>query len=239
MPAPVDNREFIRKRVENLRNNPAPRIPVALCLDNSGSMAGDPINELNAGIKLFYEAVLSDEVVMYSVDLCIISFDDEAVIVQDFCTISEQPEPPTITTRQGATFMGEAVNLTLDLLEKRKQEFRDNGIDYYQPWLVLMTDAEPYGEEPSVTESAMKRTSQMINERKLTIFPVGIGPKANRDVLKRFSPLTDPLKLNGLNFKKFFTMLSKSVAATANSSGVVSILPEPGAFEDWNQLQIH
>ena len=33
--------------------------------------------------------------------------------------------------------MGEGVTLALDLLKKRKQEYKDKGVDYYQPWLAF------------------------------------------------------------------------------------------------------
>lgn len=34
-------------RIEDLVNNPTPRIPICLCLDVSSSMDGAPISELN------------------------------------------------------------------------------------------------------------------------------------------------------------------------------------------------
>ena len=36
-------------RRKDLVENPTARVPVCLCLDVSGSMSGDPINELNCG----------------------------------------------------------------------------------------------------------------------------------------------------------------------------------------------
>ena len=44
-------------RMEDLVNNPTPRVPVCLCLDVSGSMSGPPIDELNQGVKLLYDAI--------------------------------------------------------------------------------------------------------------------------------------------------------------------------------------
>ncbi|MBQ7217656.1 MAG: hypothetical protein IJS39_16945 [Synergistaceae bacterium] len=38
-------------------DNPHPRSAICLCLDTSGSMSGDHINELNAGIRLFYDTI--------------------------------------------------------------------------------------------------------------------------------------------------------------------------------------
>ena len=37
-------------RMEDLVNNPTPRVPVCLCLDVSGSMSGSAIDELNQGV---------------------------------------------------------------------------------------------------------------------------------------------------------------------------------------------
>lgn len=236
----MDSRnEFIRQREEDLVSNPTARVAVALCLDNSGSMQGQPIAELNRGIKLFYEAVMADEVARYAVELCIVSFDYEAVLVKDFCSMDMQPVPPVLSTRKGTTHMGEGVNLALDMIERRKKEYKEKGNDYFQPWLVLMTDGEPYGEDPAVTQEAMRRITKKVNERKLTVFPIGIGAEANRDTLKAFSPKREPLKLQGLKFKEFFEWLSKSVSEVSSSTpGNTVTLPMPDMFESWTQLEL-
>ena len=39
-------------RMEDLVNNPTARVPVCLCLDVSGSMDGEPIRELNDGVRM-------------------------------------------------------------------------------------------------------------------------------------------------------------------------------------------
>ena len=48
-------------RMEDLVNNPTARVPVCLCLDVSGSMNGEPIHELNEGVRMFYNAIQEDE----------------------------------------------------------------------------------------------------------------------------------------------------------------------------------
>ena len=45
----MDNNLLVR--LEDLINNPTARVPVCLCLDTSGSMDGQPINELNEGVR--------------------------------------------------------------------------------------------------------------------------------------------------------------------------------------------
>jgi len=221
-------------RQEDLVTNPTARVPVCLCLDTSGSMEGDPIRELNEGVRLFYEAIREDETAMYSAEISIVTFGDSVQLVEDFATIDRQPHPPVLQAG-GMTPMGEAVNLALDCLEKRKQEYRDKGVDYYQPWLVLMTDGKPNG-SPSEFARAVSRTTDMINNRKLTVFPIGIGAQADMNALKQFSPTRPPLKLQGLKFREFFTWLSMSVAKTSQSTPGEKVQLDVEGLKSWANL---
>ncbi len=54
--------------------NPENRCPVLLLLDTSGSMAGEPIQELNRGIAAFKEDVLKDTKASLSVEVAMITF---------------------------------------------------------------------------------------------------------------------------------------------------------------------
>ena len=89
-------------------------------------------------------------------------------------------------------------------------------MDYYQPWLVLMTDGAPNGDYDELSR-AIKRTAEMANQKKLSVFPIGIGNDADMEVLARFSPKRNPLKLKGLKFREFFEWLSQSVSQTSQS----------------------
>ena len=222
-------------RNEDLVNNPTARVPVCLCLDVSGSMDGDPIHELNSGVKLFYDAIRADETAMYSAEICVVTFGYEgAKKVCDFASVEIQPNAPYLYPN-GGTPMGEAVNLALDLLEDRKQEYRDAGVDYYQPWLVLMTDGYPNGDERAL-ERSITRTVEMIKNRKLTIFPIGIGKDADMNVLQRFSPNRTPLRLQGLKFNEFFSWLSKSVSRTSQSIPGETVSLDQEGIKGWADL---
>ena len=131
--------------------------------------------------------------------------------------------------------MGEAVNLALDLLEHRKEEYKEKGVDYYQPWLVLMTDGEPNGDKVELSR-AINRTSNLVNEKKLTVFPIGIGTEADINVLSQFSPNRQPLKLQGLKFREFFAWLSKSVSNTSQSFGGKSVNLDVDGIKGWSEL---
>lgn len=221
-------------RLEDLVNNPTARVPVCLCLDTSGSMDGAPINELNEGVKIFYDAIKEDETALYAAEVSIVTFGGGVTCIEDFANVERQTNIPKLYAN-GGTPMGEAVNLALDLLEKRKEEYKDKGVDYYQPWLVLMTDGQPNGSN-SELEQAIRTTNELVNNRKLTVFPIAIGDDADIDVLKRFSPNRQPLKLKGLMFREFFSWLSKSVSATSQSTPGERIPLDVDGIKGWAEL---
>lgn len=200
---------------DDLIDNPTTRVPVCLCLDTSGSMMGQPIEELNRGIQSFFKEVTEDEVARYAVDICVVTFGDQgARLLQDFCSLDTATCPHLMAN--GGTPMGEALTIALDKLGQRKQKYKDSGIDYFQPWLVLMTDGQPNGNR-TVLEEACRRTSSLQGEKKLTIFPIGVGNDADMKVLGRISPQRSPLKLSGLKFVEFFQWLGMSVSRTSQS----------------------
>lgn len=221
-------------RLEDLVNNPTARVPVCLCLDTSGSMSGMPIKELNEGVRLFYEAIREDETALYAAEVCIVTFGGYAKCIADFASLDLQQDIP-ILSANGMTPMGEAVNIGLDLLEQRKKEYKEHGVDYYQPWLVLMTDGAPNGDSQELSR-AISRTVDLVNSRKLTVFPIGIGSDADMDVLGEFSPKRSPLKLKGLKFCEFFSWLSKSVSKTSQSSLDETVKLDVEGIIGWGEL---
>ncbi len=229
----MDNNLLVR--LEDLVNNPTARVPVCLCLDTSGSMDGQPINELNEGVRLFYEAIKEDETALYSAEISIVTFGgNNAECIADFASLELQPNAPKLLA-SGMTPMGEAVNMALDLLERRKDEYKDRGVDYYQPWLVLMTDGEPNGDKSELSR-AINRTVELVNQKKLTVFPIGIGAYADMNVLEQFSPKRPPLKLQGLKFREFFAWLSKSVSKTSQSTPGESVKLDVEGIKGWGEL---
>ncbi|MCH3960187.1 MAG: VWA domain-containing protein [Selenomonas sp.] len=247
-------------RIEDLVNNPTPRVPICLCLDTSGSMGaveGDyqstgkvvyedghnwtlvtggtsRIDEMMNGIKQFYEAIREDEIAVYSAEICVVTFDSKATCVLDFANLERQEELPVLKA-EGATAMGEGVNLALDRLEERKKEYKDKGVDYYQPWLVLMTDGEPNG-NPAELQRAIERTITLESEKKLTIFPIGIGNESDQSTLGRFSQKRSALKLQGLKFSEFFAWLSASVVKTSQSMPGENIKLDLEGIKGWADL---
>ncbi|MEH2292420.1 vWA domain-containing protein [Nostoc sp.] len=207
--------------------NPENRCPVILLLDTSGSMSGQPIQELNRGLAAFKEDVQKDSQASLSVEVAIITFGPIVKLVQDFVTI-DQFTPPILKANH-FTPMGAAIEYALDFLENRKQTYKDNGILYYRPWVFLITDGAP----SDSWDSAAKRLREAEAQSRLSFFAVGVKG-ADMNILKQISPPErPPVMLNGLDFRELFVWLSASMKRVSSGKvGQAVALPAVG----WSQI---
>ncbi|GAB4217547.1 MAG: VWA domain-containing protein [Synechococcales cyanobacterium] len=185
-------------------DNSEKRCPVILLLDTSGSMSGAPIAALNEGLKQFREDILKDEVAQLRVEVAIITF-GPVKLHQDFCTVDQLDQ--TTLRAQADTPMGRAIEFAIEKLEQRKQLYRANGIEYYRPWIFLITDGSP---TDAWQESALK-VRKGEEERKHLFFAVAVQG-ANLEVLSQIAPENrPPVRLAGLQFIELFRWLSSSM----------------------------
>lgn len=210
---------------DNFAENPEPRCPVMLLLDTSGSMAGNPISELNEGLITLKDELHADSLAAKRVEIAIIKF-GPVETVNDFHTV-ENFHPPHLKA-SGDTPMGAAINQGLDLLKARKEIYRANGIDYYRPWVMLITDGGPTDH----WQSAATRVHEGESAKAFSFFAIGVE-KANMEILKQISA-RQPLKLKGLRFRDLFAWLSKSMKSVSQSSvGDTVPLTNPVTPEGW------
>jgi uncharacterized protein YegL len=207
--------------------NPENRCPVILLLDTSGSMTGQPIQELNRGLAAFKQDVQKDSQASLSVEVAMITFGPIVKLTQDFVTI-DQFTPPTLEVA-GVTPMGAAIEYALDFLENRKQTYKDNGILYYRPWVFLITDGAP----TDSWDSAAQRLREAEAQSRLSFFAVGVKG-ADINILKQISPPErPPVTLNGLDFREMFVWLSASMKRVSSGKvGQAVALPAMG----WGQI---
>jgi uncharacterized protein YegL len=195
---------------------------------------GVPIDELNEGVRHFFDAVKNDQVAKYSAEIAMVAFSSVVGKVLDFDFV-ERSEPPTLELEleYGGTSIGKAVKLALTLLEDRKKQYKEVGVEYYQPWLVIMTDGMPTDDE-HIAVSNKVRT--LINNKKLTVFPIGIGDGADMEMLGLFTVKRPPLKLKGLKFREFFEWLSQSACTVSRSNPGDRIELDTDGIYTWGEL---
>lgn len=207
---------------DDLLCNPAPRLPIAVILDTSGSMAGRPLEELQEALARFLDELAGDADASASADLAVITVGGDVAVQRPFALAASGGVPAL--EADGATPLGAGIGAALRLLDERKTQYRAAGTPYYQPWLVVLTD----GAATDDTARARSQTARLVRERKLTVFPVGVGPHADLDQLQALAGGVRPMRLQGLAFGAFFRWLSASVACASRSTpGQGVALPSP------------
>lgn len=193
-------------------------IACILLVDTSGSMIYDgAIDELNAGLKAFGEALKNDSKASGCADVAVISFNNTVELVQDFCP-GDEYKAPTLRA-SGATALNEALITAMDMLEERKELYRELGIDYWRPWMFVLTDG--IATDKIYDGAAHQRISEALDQGKpkFNFFPMGIG-RANIEYLKSYTKDGKGmvLKASQDNFKDAFVWLSNSIIEVSNSN---------------------
>lgn len=239
-------------------DNPEPRCPVVLVLDTSGSMAGEPIRELNEGLRLFAAALSADRLAALRVEVALITFGGKVralniqgagqtggaeIVPFNPFGLAVRPKPQEIPLDAGQAFipvdrfqpptldaggdtpMGEAIRKALALIKQRKEIYKQNSLDYFRPWLFVISDGKPTDRG---WEEAANQVKQEEGRKGLIFYAVGVEG-ADFKSLEKFSSERTPLKLNGLAFNEMFNWLSKSLSVVAHSRpGEQAPLPPVG-----------
>lgn len=189
------------------------KVPLCLVVDTSGSMLNKDgterpkIEELNANIHQLINYIRNDSKASRICDLSIISFGGSVNVVSGYDNV-ENIEFQGLRA-QGATPMGEAVHKAIELLQIRRNYYRKNDIEHYKPIMLLMSDGAPTDDY----DSAAGAMSNLVRNKELKIFPVGVGVSFDKQVLKSFSPLIDPKIIRDTGgFAMLFRLLSSSTS---------------------------
>lgn len=206
-------------------SNVQPRCACLLVLDVSGSMSGQPISELNAGLKVFQDDLRADALAMQRVEVGILTFGP--IQIEMPFQGADTFVAPTLTA-QGSTPMGAAILQAVDMIRQRKEDYRANGLPYFKPWIFLITDGAPDSGDP--WHAAADAVRQGEAAKSFNFFAVGVQG-ANMDTLGKLSAARQPLSLQGLKFRELFAWLSTSMKQVSRSSvGSETQPPSPAGW---------
>ncbi len=215
---------------DDLITNTSSRIPVCLCLDVSGSMY-DCIGELESGVNAFYDAVRKHDAAKDSCEIAVVTFGSSVQVLEDYSTVDRKS--PLKLTANGGTPMAEGAEKALEILEARKNEYKANGVDYYQPWLIVMSDGEPNSRD--AVKVVQDKIKELEAQKKLVVFAIGIGDGAAMEVMDDFSR-KKAKKLKGFNFADFFEWLGKSVGIVSASQVGDKVKLDMTGVDDWSEI---
>lgn len=198
-----------------------------LVLDVSGSMSGEPINQLNRGIKTFHEEIQADSTASNRLEICLIEFSSDVNVLVEPSLVENFTMPYLIT--KGTTKLVDGVREAIQKVAERKSWYKSTSQKYYRPWIILMTDGGPDSDQD--VDGLANEIKNGASNKSFFFFAVGVQG-ANMDVLNKISsPEMPPAHLEGLKFSDFFKWLSASMTTvTGSKDGDTINMPSPASW---------
>ena len=185
------------------------------------------LDNLNSGLREFYDEISNDETTSQRLEIAIITFNDVAVCTQTPALISNM-EMPTLEAN-GDTALVDAVNEAIDLVADRKAWYKSTNQTYYRPWIILMTDGEPnQGQDVDTLSVRIKKDCA---DKRYAFLPIGVD-NANMTVLQKLQGNIPAMKLKGTKFSDFFKWLSASMG-TVVSAGEGQTVDLTSGADNW------
>jgi uncharacterized protein YegL len=202
------------------------KCPVVLVLDTSGSMSGEPINELNKGLLSLKDEILGDPVLSQRLEVGIVCFDDDARVEKQIDLLSPDSSMPTLEPG-GVTNVVSGLNLAMKIIEERKSFYKSNQEPYYRPFIVLFTDGAPTN-TPVEIDELDQRIQQLSDNKKFVFIPFGVEG-ADMQLLAKLATQTNDQRLANkavaykmadvTKFAEIFSFVSASIGAAIDKGG--------------------
>jgi len=204
-----------------------------MVLDDSGSMDGSPIQQLNEGLKSFAQDIEDDVRLSNGLELALIKFGSDVEVIQEPALIYDVTMP-TLTADSGLTSLNEAVREAIRTVEDRKAYYKQSKMTYKRPWIVVLTDGAPTDGDVGALASQIETDTKNGSYVLLTIGVDGADMGTLNQMagyIKKedgsFEKMS-ALSLESAKFSEFFEWLSKSMAIVHDSKdGEGVTMPEP------------
>ena len=211
-------------------NNPSQRSACLVLIDASDSMCQiwpgeqrSPLDELSGGLDTLIASIRKDPLAKARVELSFLMFGTTPAEPTPFATVDDVVLPHLIP--MGITNSAEAIQVGLDHLENRKQDYKRNGIPYTRPMVIFLTDGLSTSSKEDMA-AASSRIKEMEAGKKLSFFAIGVGNGTDKAELDSLGT-RESVSLRGMSFGPLFEWLSASMSSVSASSPEADRVPLP------------
>jgi uncharacterized protein YegL len=201
------------------------KVFVSLVLDISGSMQGNPIKKLEEAVDLFLREIKNDSTASKSAEIEIIGFGNNNVEVISGLNLVDSVSLTPLKPK-GNTPMGNAINVALSRLEERKNIARKNGLTYWRPWLVLISDGMPT--DMSLGDAKWQEIKTLINnnedEKHAICWAFGTTAEAEKALSDLF-PAGQAFSIDVADFSDIMKFVSDSISQVSGSVQNTKLAP--------------
>ena len=196
--------------------------PFFLCIDVSGSMAGDPIASINSELPVLHRQISNDPVTSEVAHLCIVSFSDDArteLPLGDLSRVSNG-EFPTLITR-GATSYSAAFTQLRQVIQDLYDTRGGRNERWVRPAVVFLSDGMPT--DGNAWTAPLQRLTDPSWEPHPNMMSIGFG-EADRETILAVAGnkphrafFANPEVSTGKMLAEFLQSFSESMVKSAQS----------------------
>ncbi|MGN0879294.1 MAG: TerY-C metal binding domain-containing protein [Oligosphaeraceae bacterium] len=188
------------------------RLPIFLVLDVSESMAGASLDELNRGVAMLQQALLSDPMAMETVYLSVIAFAGKAKVVTPLTYILDF-QPPRLPIGAG-TSLTAALDCLMHEIDTQVKRNTPESKGDWRPLVFILTDGAPNDRY----QAAVKRWKDRFP--KVAVQGVLMGEHSDATALSQLtSSVTVFKEATPEAFRAFFKWVSSSVQMSSARVG--------------------
>lgn len=218
-------------------------LPICLCVNTSESMLeNNGLEKIEKLVKLIYNEFNDiynnyDKFPLY--DISIVTFGGDVKVMDKFGFINEKSFPSFII--KGNAKLAQGVQKSVDILMERKGYYRENNIDYFQPWLFLITNEkiDDIDELPVIQEL----TKSLVQEKKLQFVGLVIDNYSNKNekydstqLLNAFSPRPCAVYNCEEYVKEFFSWSKPPRYTYVNNNKDGTVKLDIENIDDWGEI---
>ncbi|MBP5455558.1 MAG: VWA domain-containing protein [Paludibacteraceae bacterium] len=187
------------------------RLPIYFLIDVSESMVGEPIKQVEDGMRTIIQELRTDPYALETVFVSVVAFAGRAKSLSPLTELYKF-YPPKFPIG-GGTALGTALNYLMDDMERSVQKTTLEVKGDWKPIIFLFTDGTPTDDPTSAIEKWQRHY-----KTKCHMVCISIGDNADTNLLGKLSE--NVLRLNGTDeysFKAFFKWVTASIKTSSVS----------------------
>jgi len=200
------------------------RLPVYLLLDCSGSMMGEPIEQVKNGVQVMVSSLRNNPQAIETAYLSIITFDSSARQLIPLTELANFQMKEIQAS--GTTSLGEALKIVSNAIDSEVTKTTPETKGDWKPLVFIMTDGLPTDDWKSGLEEFKKRKTGVV-------VGCAAGNNADTNVLKHITENVVSISLDDIT--KFFQWVTASIGVSSTKvedsgkevSGLDELPPPP------------